>query len=101
MSESIPAFKGTPIFLNGKEYILPSVSLLQLQQNFDLLTSPGTGSIVDLGNRFIPLIGSALRRNYPDVTDEQLWEWLDLNTFPEAIKALQASSGLKAVAPGE
>jgi hypothetical protein len=35
------------------------------------------------------------------VTDEQLEEWLDLTTYPLAIRAVQSASGLAPVAEGE
>ncbi len=98
-------FKGVPLYLNGKRYIVPSLSLRQFQQNYEALTSPvDSTDNASLGNqfaRYVPIIALALQRNYPDVTEDDLYDWLDLTTFREALLTVQAASGMKAVEPGE
>lgn len=95
-------FKGVPFFLNGREYIVPSLSLRQVRENDALLSqsheakdADGIAKLMDL---YVPIIGMALRRNYPEVTDGELMEWLDLGNFGEAIRIVQSASGYERVA---
>jgi hypothetical protein len=96
-------YLGVPVHLNGQNYYIPSLSTRDFRAHYAELSAPvkegeEPGEAFD---RFIPVIGKAIRRNYPDVTDEQLGEWLDLYTFGQAMKAVQAASGLTPVAAGE
>lgn len=96
-------FKGVPFFLNGREYIVPSLSLRQVQENDELLAQVHTVDISDregvkkLMKLYIPIVGMALRRNYPDVKNEELADWLDLSNFSEAVKIVQNASGYATV----
>ena len=93
-------FRGVAFFMNGREYIVPSLSLRHFQDNYELLTTPP----VDLREQFslyIPVIGLALRRNYPEISDEELKDMLDLSSFRDALVAVQGASGMKTVAAGE
>jgi hypothetical protein len=96
-------FLGIPVYMNGQNYYIPSLSTRDFRANYEALTAatPEGAGPFESFDRFTPIIGVAIRRNYPEVTDEQLADWLDLNTFPEAIKALQAASGIVPVSEGE
>jgi len=96
-------YLGVPVYLNGQNYYIPSLNYLDFKANYDILTStPEEGSqIFGYVEKVIPIIGLAVRRNYPDVTDEQLADWLDATTFPLAHAALQNASGMKPVSEGE
>jgi hypothetical protein len=101
----VPPLKylGVPVYLNGQNYYIPSLSTKDFKAHYADLSAEvkeGEGP-TEAFDRFIPVIGLAIRRNYPDVTDEQLGDWLDLHTFRLAIKAAQAASGLTPVAVGE
>jgi hypothetical protein len=96
-------YLGVPVYLNGQNYYIPSLSTRDFKTHYAELsasTKEGEGP-TEAFDRFIPVIGLAIRRNYPDVTDELLAEWLDLHTFRLAIQAAQAASGLTPVAVGE
>jgi hypothetical protein len=96
-------YQGVPVFLDGRDYIVPSLSVEQFKQHYELLkASPreDENSADFIANR-IPIIGAALRRNYPEVTDAQLLEIVDLTTFNQLILAVQGASGMKPVKPGE
>jgi hypothetical protein len=83
------SYPGESVFFNGRSYCIPSLSardFLAHRAEFSALAKQSEGSIESFG-RFIPVIGLAIRRNYPDVTDEQLGEWLDLHTIGLAIRA--------------
>jgi hypothetical protein len=96
-------YLGVPVYLNGQNYFIPSLSTRDFRAHYATLSAPATegDGTIEVFDRFIPVIGLAIRRNYPDVTDEQLGEWLDLHTFGLAMKAVQAASGLTPVAAGE
>ena len=98
-------FRGVAVFMGGKEYIVPSLSTRQFRDNYKTLTQSIDGdteqAVLGSFERFIPLIGLALRRNYPEMNDDQLWDLIDLSTFKTIVGAIQAASGMKTVAPGE
>lgn len=96
-------YLGVPVYLNGQNYYIPSLSTRDFRANYEALTVPAGGEQKPLENfdRYIPIIGLALRRNYPGISDEQLEEWLDLHTFLLAVRAVQNASGMQPVAEGE
>ncbi len=96
-------FPGVPVYMNGQNYYIPSLSTRGMIANYDKLTAqaPEGAAPFESFGRLLPIIGEAIRRNYPDVTDEQLGDWLDLHTFPIAIKAVQDASGMTPVTEGE
>jgi hypothetical protein len=92
-------FVGVPVYMNGRNYYIPSLSKRQYQENAERLASPipeGTPDAQVL-SRFDDIILMAIQRNYPDVTAAELDEWLDLNTTRLAIQALTGASGLETV----
>jgi hypothetical protein len=96
-------YLGVPIFMNGQNYYLPSLSTKDFRANYYVLTAPvpeDAGPFASF-DRFLPIILLALNRNYPDVIAEQLADWLDLHTFKLAVSAVQDASGIEPVAEGE
>jgi len=102
---SKPKFKGVAIFMNGQDYLVPSLSLDQFEEHYKTLTDPVEAAEGDTlfaqFKKYVPVILLALQRNYPEVTVADLRDWLDLNTFREAFLAVQGSSGLTVATPGE
>jgi hypothetical protein len=96
-------YLGVPVYMNGQNYYIPSLSKRQYQENATRLAAgiPEGTSPADAASWFDDIILMAFQRNYPEVTAEDLAEWLDLNTTQQAIKALSGASGLEAVAGGE
>jgi hypothetical protein len=98
-------YLGAPVFMNGQNYYIPSLSTRDFRANYELLTQAekedAPKDALSTFDAYIPIVGLAIRRNYPEVTDEQLEEWLDLTTFSLAIKAVQAASGATPVSEGE
>jgi hypothetical protein len=94
-------FLGVPVYLNGRNYYIPSLAYPDFKANYALLTAPAGNLEGDALFAFmdarIPVIGLAVRRNYSEVTDEQLAAWLDMATLPLAIQAVAAASGIKPV----
>ena len=104
-------FKGVAFFMNGREYIVPSLSLRQLEANYevlaragDILSIEGEGGekkIIEAFKVYVPIIALAVQRNYPEVTEENLWEWLDIGNFAEMLMIVQSAAGFKKVTSGE
>ena len=98
-------YRGTPVFFDGKDHIVPSLSVAQFEDHFDKLTKvdPVTDQ-KSLKKKFatlLPIIGMALRRNYPTLSDAELRQHLDLSTFKECLQAVQNMSGMREAEPGE
>jgi hypothetical protein len=98
-------YRGIAIFLGSREYVVPALSVRHYRDHFDLLIEP-VGKVTPANfsekiDKFLPIIGMALRRNYPDLTDEELLDALDLVTFFEALRAVQKASGMTEAKPGE
>ncbi|MBS1803512.1 MAG: hypothetical protein JST28_09095 [Acidobacteria bacterium] len=102
-------FPGVPVYLNGQNYFIPSISTRQYKENQAALEGSldqkdGESVIayaIRVQEAAVPIIGMALRRNYPHVTDDDLWDWLDAHTFNLAWKATQNASGMTPVTEGE
>jgi len=104
-------FSGVPVFMNGRDYIIPSLSLRQVQENYEKLANAASAleasvtdpskTVVDAFNDYLPIIGMAVRRNYPEVTDDNLGDWLDTSNFSEVLIIVQSLSGFKASKTGE
>ncbi len=95
MSEEKVRFRGTPIYMDGRTWIVPPISVRQMQE---YEAEDHSKASVESS---LSLIHKAMTRNYPDVTVEWLRESLDAASTREAVAALSASSGLVLVAPGE
>jgi hypothetical protein len=96
-------FVGIPVFLNGQNYYFPSLSTRVLRERYAEITAPPAEgeTLPQMIGRYIPLLLLALNRNYPEVTAEELEDWLDANTFAEAVAAMQGASGIAPVPSGE
>jgi hypothetical protein len=102
-------FPGVPVYMGGRNYFIPSLSARQYREHQAVLEGTleqvGDETIVAYAIRVqeacVPIIGLALRRNHPEVTDEELWDLLDVNTFNLAWKAVQNASGMTPVTEGE
>lgn len=97
----MPKHSGTPIDIGGRTLIMPALSmrLLKLHRaTLSGMSAEPTDAEIDAA---VGVIGDALRRNYPDITDEQLLDDIDLVSLPQALMAIAGRTGLEAVKPGE
>jgi hypothetical protein len=114
MSEAAPAlvpipeqtkYRGIAIYFDGREWIVPPLSVRQFRDNLALLTEAigevTAANAAERMSKFVPVIGMALRRNYPEVKDEELLDMLDLATFVQTFVAVQKASGMKVPKSGE
>ena len=92
----MPEFEGVPVMIAGKEWIIPALNLTtikRLRPQIDSLASIAmdmniTDKQIDV---FIEIIHSALARNYPEITKENV---ADMVTFANATPIISAVMGV-------
>ena len=95
-------YPGVPVRFNGQNYYIPSLSMRDFRANAEKIANAHQGAAVtDTWDEYLPIVGLAIRRNYPEISDEFLEEHLDLYTFNEAYKACLSASGTQPVGEGE
>lgn len=101
MSEGI--IEGVEITFGLKKLIIPSLTLGQLKRLRDDLAKLAAvnsdqqinDATVDAMTRIVTV---ALRRNYPEMTEETVLEMLDLSNLAQTVQAVLGVSGLKKTA---
>jgi hypothetical protein len=102
-------FPGVPVYMNGRNYFIPSLSTRQfrehaavLEQNLDPKEGESAPAYIGrISQSILPVILLAIQRNYPDITVEDLEDWLDAKTMLDSWKATQNASGMTPVTEGE
>jgi len=92
---------GTKITIGETEYTVPSLTLKQLRSGALEKIRENDQLITDgkAWESFVPrvqVIGMALRRNYPDLTDDALEDLLDMRNINEVWLAVLGASDLRA-----
>lgn len=93
---TIVKHKGIPVVLGNETYIVPPLALGALEQlqsrvanfNGDIRDAEQVATVIDAAH-------SALRRNYPEITRDELCELLDVANMTEVFEAVMDVSGLK------
>ncbi len=92
---------GTTIKLGGKTYVIPPLNfarLKKLREELSILSAANTSGIgmsPELLDASITVILSALNRNYPDMTRDEVEELIDLRNMQEIMAAITGQSGLE------
>lgn len=88
--------KGVTVELNGTNYVIPPIALGALEQ---LQERIGTfdGNVQDAKqiSTVIDCAHAAMRRNYPDMTREEVANLIDIGNMNEVFAAVMDVSGLK------
>lgn len=97
-------YDGVKMRVGGRELIVPALTIKQvrsLRAEFDQMQGIKDAAPTDdqIG-AVTRVIHSAVVRNYPDMTQDDLEELLDLSTMQAVVKAIMGQSGLE-VTPGE
>ena len=99
---------GKKIIIGEKEFTVPPLnfrSIRALEKDIASLgaMSPGAAITSEQIDTIIRIVQVALKRNYPDITTEDLEENLDLNNVAPIIQAIMGVSGFTQgeTAPGE
>jgi hypothetical protein len=98
-----PKYDGVGVYMDGKEWVIPALSVRQFRQHYQtLLDSDITPENypMKMAER-ISIVLAAMQRNYPEITEEQLLDMIDLRSFLTIWLAIQSASGLRPATPGE
>lgn len=86
--------KGTPINLGGKNWILPPLNATALKIHGDDISK----SVENTPAQHLALVSEltflSLRRNYSEVTRDEVDEMVDMGNFMEVFVAMMKVSGL-------
>lgn len=87
--------------LNGKKYKLGALNLKQLEKYRELIfvRMPNFRTVSPWDAMFdmVPVIGDSIRVYSPDVTDDQLKEWLTLDTVFQTFNQVLEANFLKLI----
>lgn len=104
MNPATTRIKGIPLELGGTTYIVPPLSLGAIQNlQGGLASFNGDPKSPEQITLIISTAHAALKRNYPDITVEQVGELVGLENMMEVMEAIMDISGLKrkAIEAGE
>ncbi|OQS41131.1 hypothetical protein [Chromobacterium haemolyticum] len=87
--------KGISVLLNGKAYVIPPLNLAALEQLQDRLEQFDGGIGKESISTVLDATTAALKRNYPDLTRDQVAELVDVANMAEVMEAIMDVSGLK------
>jgi hypothetical protein len=121
-------YDGEPVYMAGKTWIVPGLSVRQLRKHLAVLVqAPATPRLVfppdatpealqqlmeehaqqtvavlqkNLDERF-PIVLEAMQRNYPDLKEDDLLEMVDVKSLPKILSIISKESGLRPAKPGE
>jgi hypothetical protein len=98
--------EGTALNLGGTVFIVPPVSLGWLKVNkvkMKAIMSMETATpdqIMDVLPDLVDVLQAAIRRNYPDITVEQLSDVVDMRNFEECLKAAMGKTDVTLTVKG-
>lgn len=95
---------GVKVSLGGQDYILPPLTLGTLKRlGSKLNTLAGINSVPNEEQCAVmcEIVHGSLVRNYPDITQDQLYEMLDLGNMTTVFQAVLGVSGIKEGKQGE
>lgn len=90
---------GIKVKLGNKEYFVPPLNfkrLRQLKADIELLSSVKGTPTDEQMNAVVKVVHSAIERNYPDLTIDDVEEMLDLANAGTVVKAIMGGAGLVA-----
>ncbi len=105
-------YEGTDIFMNGKVWTVPGLSVKQFRKFYGVLArsiplakdatvEEQAAAINESLDERLPAVLAALQRNYPDLTQDQLEDMLDAANVVPIVQAISKGSGLRPAKPGE
>lgn len=86
--------KGIMKVLDGKTFVIPPLNLLSLEQIQERLEKFDGGIGRDSVSVVIDAATAALRRNYPDITRDEVATLIDVGNMHEIMTAVMDVSGL-------
>lgn len=90
---------GKTLQLAGRDWVVPPINFAALKKHRALIAEMRAGS-VELTDAqqdaMLDLIYLALRRNYPDITPEEVDDMIDLANMQPVFEAIMSVSGFEA-----
>ncbi|MGY8811490.1 MAG: hypothetical protein ACKVK5_10690 [Pseudomonadales bacterium] len=85
-------------FTGGQTLTIPPLSLGALEQLLDRINAVMGGASMDVSSigTVIDAAHAALKRNYPEMTRDQVGDLVDLANMREVLEAVMSASGLEA-----
>ena len=99
-------FPGVEIEIAGRKWVVPPLTLGQIRRLaptlaiFNARDEPGLDADMIFG-AIVKIVTAALRRNYPDLTEDLVEEMLDMGNAPQVFLAVLTGSGLRRSGAGE
>lgn len=90
-------YEGEAIRIRGKEYIVPGLSLGQIERYADKIESISAGSgklSKEMVEAVIEITHAAISRNYPEIKPEDIKDMLDMRNMKTVLEAVMGASGL-------
>lgn len=90
--------------MGGRDWLVPPLTLGQLRYlmpKVRQLTEFGVAMSEEQISTMCEIVATALRRNYPDTTNEAVAELLDMGNARDVLQAVLTGSGMRPRAPGE
>lgn len=89
--------EGLAINMGGQAFIVPAMTLpiiKRYMQRLEELQKTKDTSVDEYWALQYETIHAAMRRNYPDLTMDELYELVDMNNLVDVFKAIAGKSGL-------
>lgn len=80
--------QGTPVSMGGKNWIVPPLNLRALRELRPKLAIMGDVTNEESVSALIEVVRTALARNYPEITTEQVEDMIDLGNIAEITSAI-------------
>lgn len=96
MNTPVVKVKGIPLEIGGNLFIVPPLSIGAIEQLREPL-SKLTADVTDFSNVsvIVDATHAALKRNYPDITREEIADGIGLENMADVLEAVMDVSGLK------
>ena len=95
----VPKYEGVVIRLGGRDLTIPSLSVGQAKRLWPQILELDSGITVQnlpqKHEQSIEIILAAVNRNYPEITREQLEEWIDLGNIRRVLLVVSGQSGMR------
>jgi hypothetical protein len=96
---------GVVIAMGGRDWVVPPLTLGQLRRLGPTIgqITADAASMLDAQaiDAVVAVVAAALGRNYPDMTEAEIAEMLDLGNAGAVLNAVLTGSGLRRAGPGE
>lgn len=95
---------GVTIEMGGREFIVPPLTLGQLRRllpKVRQMTEVGASMGEEQIETLCEIVAAAMRRNYPEITEDAVADLLDLGNASGVLSAVLTGSGLRTAQPGE